>query len=333
MRKFTSIELCAGAGGAAFGIEQAGFEHLALVEIDEHACKTLKLNRPKWNVIVSDLKKFSGDPYRGIDLLSAGVPCPPFSVAGKQLGKKDDRDLFPEAIRLVRETKPKAVMIENVKGLMSSAFEDYRKEITAQLEALGYRTFWKLLNSSDFGVVQLRPRVVVVALKNQYAPYFQWPKPKKQKVTVGELLYSEMSSMGWKGAKAWRAIASSIAPTLVGGSKKHGGPDLGPTRARKAWAELGVNGLSLADNPPEENFKGMPRLTVQMAALIQGFPTSWKFYGKKTHSYRQVGNAFPPPVARGVAQAIKKSIEAFEDQRCKNSSPSSYSTRSRDGRI
>ena len=117
-----------------------------------------------------------------------------------------------------------------------------------------------------------------------------------------------MGSNGWRGVEQWRRLANTIAPTIVGGSKKHGGPDLGPTRARKAWAELGVNGISIADAAPDAQFEGMPRLTVQMVARIQGFPDDWRFWGKKTAAYRQVGNAFPPPAAFAVARAIATAI-------------------------
>jgi site-specific DNA-cytosine methylase len=112
-----SIEICAGAGGQALGLEQAGFEHVALLELDADACATLRLNRPKWNVLEQDIRYFSALEYRGVDLLAGGVPCPPFSVAGKQLGQDDERDLFPEALRLVWECNPKAVMLENVRGI------------------------------------------------------------------------------------------------------------------------------------------------------------------------------------------------------------------------
>ena len=113
-----SIEICAGAGGQALGLEQAGFDHVALVEIEPPACATLRLNRPSWNVIEGDVHEFSASEYRGeVDLLAGGVPCPPFSVAGKQLGAEDERDLFPEALRLISECDPRAVMIENVKGI------------------------------------------------------------------------------------------------------------------------------------------------------------------------------------------------------------------------
>lgn len=124
-----SIEICAGAGGQALGIEQAGFKHIALVEIDPFACATLRLNRPQWNVIEGDVKTFSAALYDNLDLLAGGVPCPPFSIAGKQLGHEDDRDLFPEMLRLARECKPKAVMIENVKGMFFPRFDEYRTRV------------------------------------------------------------------------------------------------------------------------------------------------------------------------------------------------------------
>lgn len=307
----TSLEICAGGGGTALGLEWAGFRHRALVENDRQACITLRYNRPKWNVIQADVREFSANSYGGIDLLSGGVPCPPFSVAGKQLGPDDERDLFPEVIRLVQECKPKSVMVENVRGLLDPMFDAYRKSVERRLSCLGYVSDWKMLNASDFGVSQLRPRVVLVALRPEYAERFSWPTPSSEPpLTVGEALYKEMASCGWPGAEAWREQAQGIAPTLVGGSKKHGGPDLGPTRARKAWAALGVEGRSLANEPPGFDHDGMPRLTLTMTALLQGFPPDWQFAGPKTQAYRQVGNAFPPPVAEAVGRSIRLALAA-----------------------
>lgn len=221
--KLTSIEICAGGGGQALGLEQAGFEAEALVEIDSPSCATLRHNRPQWNVIEKDVREFDAKAYVGIDLFAGGVPCPPFSIAGKQLGKDDERDLFPEALRLIKQCNPKAVMLENVRGFLGSNFEEYRAQLKAKLSRMGYRTDWQLLNASDFGVPQLRPRVVIVALRKDIAPYFNWPLGlTKLPPSVGETLYDLMAEKGWKGAKAWKKQANTIAPTLVGGSKKHG---------------------------------------------------------------------------------------------------------------
>jgi DNA (cytosine-5)-methyltransferase 1 len=306
-----SIEICAGAGGQALGLEQAGFAHASLVEIEAPACQTLRVNRPNWNVVEGDLHHYSAEKWRGIELLAGGVPCPPFSKAGKQLGDQDARDLFPEAIRLVSECHPQAVMLENVRGLLDSVFDDYRAKIVSDLKKLGYVAEWRLLNASDFGVPQLRPRVVFVALKQCVSEHFSWPDAHTVAApTVGEALFDLMASNGWRGAKKWRDIACDIGPTLVGGSKKHGGPDLGPTRAKKAWAAIGVDGMGIADAVPEKDFIGMPRLTVRMAARIQGFPDNWLFSGKKTPAYRQIGNAFPPPVACAVGTQIRLALNA-----------------------
>jgi len=308
---FTSLEICAGAGGQAMGLERAGWNHVGLVEIEAAACATLRLNRPHWNIIEGDLFEFSGKDYKGIDLLAGGVPCPPFSKAGKQLGQADERDLFPEAIRLVDEIRPKAVMLENVRGLLDAVFDDYRKDILDDLRKLGYEAEWRLLNASDFGVPQLRPRVIFVAIRKDLAGGFDWPQPLGiQPPTVGEALYDLMAERGWRIAHRWKEWANDIAPTLVGGSKKHGGPDLGPTRAKRAWATLGVDGQGIADNAPDPEFIGLPRLTTRMAARIQGFPDEWQFSGRKTSTYRQIGNAFPPPVAEAVGKQILQCLKA-----------------------
>ncbi|MBI2687757.1 MAG: DNA cytosine methyltransferase [Acidobacteria bacterium] len=304
----TTLELCAGAGGQAIGLEQAGIGHAGLVEIDKNACATLRLNRPGWNVIEEDLNTFDGSSFRGVDVISGGLPCPPFSVAGKQLGKADERNLFPAMIRLVDQIRPRAVMIENVRGFLDPVFEDYRGYIRKELTKLGYEPGWKLMKASDFGVPQLRPRVVFIAVRKDLTEHFSWPQPSDiPPKTVGETLCDLMAANGWNGVKAWAKRASEIAPTIVGGSHKHGGPDLGPTRARKAWATLGVDGLGIANEAPGLEFpvNGTPRLTVRMVARLQGFPDEWLFSGGKTQSYRQVGNALPPPFARAVAESLK----------------------------
>jgi DNA (cytosine-5)-methyltransferase 1 len=301
----TVLELCAGGGGQALGLERAGFEHAALIENDAYACKTLRLNRPDWDVIEHDL--FLPLPFErisGVDLIAGGLPCPPFSVAGKQLGERDERNLFNVGLNYVEAIRPKAVMFENVKGMLEKSFETYREWIDARLSKLGYVPRWKLINASDYGVAQLRPRVVLVALLKRYALDFCWPEPLTEKLFVGDILVDQMAARGWAGAQDWAEKANRVAPTLVGGSKKHGGPDLGPVRSRKAWAELGVNGAGVANLAPDPDFVGLPKLTVPMTARLQGFPDDWVFAGGKTAQYRQVGNAFPPPVACAVGQQI-----------------------------
>ncbi|RED53480.1 DNA cytosine methyltransferase [Aestuariispira insulae] len=326
-----TIEICAGAGGQAIGLHMAGAEHVVLVENDRHACETLENNnrthKLNWGeVICGDLEEFvekQAESYRGqIDLVAGGVPCPPFSKAGKQLGGDDERDLFPAALKLVEIVRPTAVMLENVPGLLEPKFAAYRKELKARLLSLGYESEWAELQASDFGVSQLRPRAVLVALPKQYFPLFEWPEHSKEKPkSVGETLLDLMESKGWEGAANWASLANDVAPTIVGGSKKHGGPDLGPTRAKRKWHSMHVNGHRIGKNDevPDKSFRGvlskdgtireghenMPLLTLRMVARLQGFPDYWEFAGSKTHAYRQIGNAFPPPVAEAVGRQIK----------------------------
>jgi len=300
------LELCAGGGGAALGLEAAGFSPVALVELDPHACATLRQNRPYWNVIEADVRRFDSAYWKGVDLLSAGLPCPPFSIAGKQLGADDDRDLFPAMLRIARDSRPRAIFVENVRGILSSRFDSFRSGIDSALNKQGFDTYWAGFNAVDFGVPQVRFRAFLVALRRGETKPLVWPKsPQLPARTVGGTIEDLMAEHGWNGANAWAKQAAAPAPTIVGGSHKHGGPDLGPTRARRQWAELGVDGLGLADSAPARDFKGMPRLTVPMVARIQSFPDDWKFFGGKTQSYRQVGNALPVKLAASVAKAVK----------------------------
>lgn len=310
-RQLTALELCAGGGGQALGLEAAGFACAAVVEIEPEFCATLRKNRPNWEVINEDIRKLECSQFNNIDLLSAGVPCPPFSIAGKQLGSLDERDLFPSALRIIEKVKPRAVLLENVPGFAANKFQGYRKKLMERLSDLGYQAEWRLLNSCDYGVPQLRPRFVLVGLRIEDAPFFEWPQPVSHTPTVGETLLDLMSANGWKGAADWAKRADRVAPTIVGGSKKHGGPDLGPTRAKRQWREMGVDGLGIAEEPPGPNFPidGIPRLTVRMVARLQGFPDNWIFSGKKTSSYRQVGNAFPPLIAKAVGAALMRALK------------------------
>ncbi|MEU1197275.1 DNA cytosine methyltransferase [Streptomyces sp. NPDC005813] len=363
-RGYTSIEICAGAGGQAIGLHLAGFRHLALVEIDKYAAATLRENievHPKWDwerancdVLCQDVVEF--DPTRDlvksaalykqgeVDLLAGGVPCPPFSHAGKQLGEDDERDLFPRILELAELIRPRAVMIENVRGLMDPKFDDYRSRIQANLEDMkpdedgrpGYKVVgWDVYEAAEFGVPQLRPRSILVAFRKDVLKDLKYeaPAPSAEIVTVYKALEGTMQERiapFLKGAKAVQAqkvfddwadgAKKGVAPTLVGGSKKHGGADLGPSRAKKAWAKLGVSGMGVANAPVDgqptgtegrDLFRpGGPMLTVPQAAIIQGFPAYWEFSGGKTAQYRQVGNAFPPPVAKAIGESIIEVLKA-----------------------
>ena len=331
-RSLTSIEICAGAGGQALGLEQAGYEHKLLVEYWEPACQILEANEPGWRIERKDVREVDFTNFRGddIDLVAGGVPCTPASKAGRQLGASDSRNLWPEALRMVEEVRPRAAMFENVRGLMDYKFAGWRQETLDRLEQLGYEdATWKMVYAADFGVAQLRPRSVLVAFRDaRDRERFKWPEPvtpEGARITVGDALKDLVASNGWQGAGRWATeVATAVAPTLVGGSEKHGGPDLGPTRARAQWLRLGVDGLGLANHgvapgpdwPEDKPFK----LNVRMAARIQGFPDTWKIDEvlRKTNAYKTMGNAFPPPVARAMGVAIRDALEpgwASQDDR------------------
>ncbi len=305
------LELCAGGGGQALGFEMAGFEHAAVVEYEAKFCGSLRENRPQWKVHHEDIREFNGSPYRGVDLITAGVPCPPFSVAGKQLGSNDERDMFPAALEIIASAKPRAIMFENVPGLAAAKFADYRSELFQKIRELGYEPEGRLIQAADYGVPQLRPRFIIIGMKIADWNGFAWPVPTLDAKTVGETLIDLMGAEGWKGAKKWAKGANTIAPTLVGGSRLHGGPDLGPTRAKAQWRTLGVDGMGIANSAPlaDAPLDHMPRLTLRMAARIQSFPDEWTFFGGKTASYRQIGNAFPPRVAQALGSAIRAALK------------------------
>jgi DNA (cytosine-5)-methyltransferase 1 len=318
-------EFCAGGGGQALGLEMAGWAHTVLVDNDPASCATLRAGRPAWNVLEADIRGLDaaalGDPH----LIAAGVPCTPFSVAGTAGGAADGRDLFPATLALVRQVTPPAVLLENVPGLEQPCFDSYRAQMRAGLEALGYRVWWRQIAAHEHGVPQTRTRLALVALRLPWAAQFTWPAPDgRDPGTVGSVLAPMMGAGGWPGATAWALGAAGLAPVIAGGSHRHGGPDLGPSRAKAAWARLGVDGWGIADEPPGPAWpagerrkvrysaagRPMPMLTVEMAARLQGFPLSWRFAGRKTAACRQVGNAFPPPVAAALGRAIADALGA-----------------------
>ncbi|MFE3636011.1 DNA cytosine methyltransferase [Streptomyces sp. NPDC059168] len=317
MADLSAVEICAGAGGQSLGLELAGFDHAVAVELDENAVNTLRENRGDWDVRhgdVADEAVWNPNEYVGVDLLAGGVPCPPFSIAGKQLGATDERDLFAWAVELAGKMQPRALLLENVRGLSMPRFSAYRQHVKDRLKDLGFWSDWKLLQANDYGVPQLRPRFVLVAMRDEDAQWFEWPEETPYTGTVGTALFDLMKAKGWPGAEKWRDKAKGIAPTIVGGSKKHGGADLGPTRAKNAWRALHVDAMGVSDEPPNEShpIDFIPKLTTEMVARIQGWGEepeyAWEFTGRKTTRYRQIGNAFPPPVAKAVGTSIANAL-------------------------
>lgn len=212
----------------------------------------------------------------------------------------------------MEEIRLRAVLLENVRGLAARRFDGYRAKVVERLNQLGYATWWDVIHASEHGIPQLRPRFVLVAVSQPWASCLWWPSPSSEAPpTVGEALYDLMGARRWPSVETRSRQAQGIAPTLVGGSKKHGGPDLGPTRAREAWKKLGVNGLGIANEAPGPEFPvgNMPKLTLRMVARLQGLPDNWQFAGRKTSAYRQVGNAFPPPIAWALGASIVDALD------------------------
>ncbi|MEU6666258.1 DNA (cytosine-5-)-methyltransferase [Streptomyces sp. NPDC046727] len=321
MTGLTFIDVCAGAGGLALGLEQAGFTPRLLLDIERYACETLKANRPHWKVLQADLLDF--DPVDhpevyDVDLLAAGLPRVKSIAAGTHRSSDSELRLIQATAYLVHAVQPRALLIENLPTLVDEdSFAPTRDFLHKELEHLGYELTWFVLNASDFGVPQDRRQGILAAVKQQWASAFRPPRPTVHKhVSVGEALAPSMRSRGWSDADRWAAQATSVAPTLVGGSKEHGGPDFGPSGTKAKWRRMGVYTKSFGNEPPAPDFRwdpllgddGLVRITVDQTALLQGFPEDWRFAGGKTARYRQVGNAAPPAVGEALGRAVAEAL-------------------------
>ena len=315
--RLTSLEICAGAGAQALGLERAGFDPVILLDSDANSCGTIRLNRPAWDVRDQDVLDF--DPAEhpetyDVDLLSGGLPRVRSTASASRSGTDEGLRLLRAAVWLLSGVRPRALLLENVPDLVTAdAFAPERDWIEEQLAHEGYRATWKVLDASNFGVPQHRRQGLLVALPDPYFEAFAWPEPFDRPVsTVGDVLGASMASRGWPGAAAWRHRADRPAPALVGGSANRGGADLGPTGSKKAWAALGINGNSIGDEVPGPDFPegDLPRINCRQAALVQALPPEWQFAGRKTSVYRQIGHASPPPVAEAVGRRIAAALGA-----------------------
>jgi DNA (cytosine-5)-methyltransferase 1 len=313
------VDVCAGAGGLASGLESAGFSPVLLLDNKRQACETLLANRPHWNVVCEDLVEFLPDEHPevfDVDLLSAGLPRVKASAAvGRAANDQELRLLY-----LVHAIQPQAVLLENLPALVESpAYADIRDFVQKELAHLGYRFRWFVLNAADFGVPQERRQGILAALKEKWFDSFAPPEPTvDEHVPVGRALLPSMKARGWHDAEAWAAQASAVAPTLVGGSDNRGGADLGPSGTKRAWARMGVNAGAMADEVPGADYEWprsgdpsqMIKITVDQAALLQSFPPEWRITGRKTARYRQIGHATPPPVGEALGTAIASALRS-----------------------
>lgn len=305
----TFIDLRAGAGSQSLGLERAGFQSTLAIEEDADSRATIAANRP-WRVLdrlpTPDSPDWPASPTLVVaNLSSAGVTV---ASANGQM----QSTAFSAAVDVIQALSPPAALLENVSGYLHSRHRAERYEITARLHTIGYQSHWRLIDSAHYGLPQSRRRVVLVALKSSAFRRFDWPTPELSTPGVGDVLMPYMAADGWAGAVKWAELARGTAPTIVGGSKRHGGADLGPTRAKAIWYSLGVDPRSIADAPPSTDALAgsHPRLTNQMVAALQGFPSDWIFVGRKTSVYRQIAGAFPAPTAEALGRAVRAALES-----------------------
>jgi DNA (cytosine-5)-methyltransferase 1 len=317
-RQFSVVELCAGVGGQALGLEQAGFEVTAAIDIDEDSCRTLSRNRPHWCTVQEDLKlldPLAHAPLDHADVLSCGLPRSPYTIAGKQLATVDKRDTLGAVLDMVSFIRPRVVVLENIPTfLTASKFDAERRQVRDTIAELGYELESAVLTATDFGVPQHRPHGFMIAMSPKDMEHFTWPCPGSGSCpSLGETLAESMASQGWPGAAAWAARATEPAPLIMGGATGRGGADLGASRAKAIWQRFDVFGGSIGDSVPGPDFRldreieprlGLPRLTVDQVALLQGFETDWKIDGRKTSAYRQISQTTPPPIAAALGRRI-----------------------------
>lgn len=336
IRDFTSVELFAGAGGLALGMEKAGFKHVLLNELETKACKTLLLNRPDWNVVEGDVRNIDFTPLKGkVDFVSGGFPCQAFSYAGKGGGFSDTRGtLFFELARAVKEIQPKVFMGENVKGLTSHDNGQTIETIKNTIAELGYTLVEpRVLKAIMYQVPQKRERLILIAIRNDIADrvQFHWPSPYERVMTLRDAFYKSVifnsDVPDSEGAKYpsnkqkvlelvpqggdWRDLPEDIAREYMGGSYLLDGGKTGMARR----LSLDEPSLTLTCSPCQKQTERCHPLetrplSVREYARIQTFPDDWQFYGSMADKYKQIGNAVPVNLAWAIGRSL---IRLFND--------------------
>lgn len=325
----TAIEVFAGAGGIALGLEQAGIHTVKFVEIDKSCCETLKRNRPYWNVVNEDISTVDFTPYKHkVDIVTGGSPCQAFSYSGKKLGFEDTRGtLFYEFARTVKEIEPLAFMYENVKGLVSHDSGRTFKTILSVLNDLGYNIQYRVLNANDYGVAQKRQRLILIGAKAGVE--FDYPEPLEYKPVLKDALrdvpVSEGQSYSEKKRKVldlvppggcWIHLPEDIQKEYMGKSYYSGGGKRGMAR-RIAWDEPS---LTLTCSPSQKQTERCHPdetrpFTVREYARIQTFSDDWEFAGGIGAKYKQIGNAVPVELARRVGVQLKEAVKRYKESK------------------
>lgn len=334
--KYKSIELFAGAGGLALGLEMAGFKHIGLVEIDKYASATLRHNRPKWNVICEDiselvnqdLEKLFAIQVGDLDLLSGGAPCQSFSYAGKRMGLEDTRGtMFYYYAMFLKKLQPKMFLFENVKGLLTLQDGKVFETITDIFKKQGYILQCKVLNAVDYNVAQKRDRLIIVGTRKDLAKKinFEFPKPSPKRLVLRDVLDDVPKSEGASYSEhkknifdlvpaggCWRDIDPKIAKTYMKSCWDMGGGRTGILR-RLSFDEPSLTILTTPQMKQTERChpsESRP-LTVRESARIQSFPDEWEFVGSVANKYKQIGNAVPCNLAKAIGKSIIKTLKAL----------------------
>lgn len=333
--EYKVLELFAGAGGLAIGLEKAGLKCEALNEIDKFACQTLRKNRPHWKVLEGDIKNFSFTDYNGkIDVVTGGFPCQAFSYAGKRLGLEDARGtLFYEFARAVQEVNPPICIGENVKGLLSHDNGNTLRGMISILDEIGYNVVpVEVLRAIDFKVPQKRERLILVGIRKDIDINFSYPQPYskiynlKDALKKGELFDCDVPiSNGATYPKSkkdvldlvppkgyWRDLPLEIQKEYMGGSFHLGGGKTGMAR-RIGWDEPSLTlTCSPAQKQTERCHPDETRpFTVREYARIQTFPDDWEFAGSMAQQYKQIGNAVPVNLGKEVGYSIIKFLNSY----------------------
>ncbi len=318
----TSLSLFSGGGGLDIGFERAGFAHRASVEILDVCGETLRANRPSWEVhsgnLDGDVRSVAFSKFRGVDVVHGGPPCQPFSIAGKQAGAADPRNMWPDFIRCVLQTKPRAFVAENVPGLLDRKFESFVQQNIIDPLAGGYTVFRFKLSAHDFGVPQARKRVFFVGFRSK-KDAARWIEPAP---THGDVATLFGPLLPRNTARCALGLPASdfdvVAPTLRSGftGPRNTTGVLNSRAALKIWNGMGIwpNGVqstaSKAAAYPPEN--GHFRMSVADCALLQGFPSSWRFSGAVYQALGQIGNSVCPPAAYAVARQVARALKDGE---------------------
>ena len=329
-----TLELFAGCGGLAKGLERAGFAHAGLVEFNRQACESLRANFPPSLVHEADVRQFDFSRYSFVDVVSGGPPCQPFSLGGLSKADDDERDMFPQAVRAISEIKPKAFLFENVKGLLRAKFAPYFDYIlmrlkypecvqkdgetwkahsdrlnevvrTGKYRGLRYRVFHKLLNAADYGVPQVRERVFIVGLREDVDAPWSWPRPtcqtKSKRNTIASVL---------KGVPDPRSSANRIPDhVFVDGAKVYPGHTGSAVSEPAKTIKAGAHGVPGGENMLRFEDGSVRYMTVHEAKLIQTFPKDFKIVGAWGEAMRQIGNAVPVELARIVGRQLLEVLE------------------------